>query len=107
MSRRKWGHDVHKYNQVTFNNRQGGVTVIWRCVLPNCQHYLVGPMVIGKLSICNRCNKAEFEMKGEALNHKKPHCLECTKNYKGRKPVNKKADIAVVAANLEALLKVD
>jgi len=104
MARRKWDHEVHKYNQVTFDNRQGGVTVIWRCVLTNCQHYLVGPMVIGKLCLCNRCGKEEFEMRSANLQQKKPHCLACTKAYKGRK---KKADISVVAANLEALLKVD
>jgi len=102
MPRRKWDHDVHRYIQVVFQNRKGGETVIWRCTLPNCQHYLVGEMVVGKLCLCNRCNDVEFEIKQAHLTLKKPHCVECTKGYKRKE---KKIDISEIAQNLEDLLR--
>ena len=105
--RNKWGHDVHKYVRVTFNNpkRGGAETVLWKCVLTNCSHYLVGEMVLGKLCLCNRCDKEVFEMKEAHLEFKKPHCLSCTKRYK--REDDKTADISVIAQNLEKLLKVE
>jgi hypothetical protein len=103
--RNKWGHDVHKYVRVTFDNpkRGGEKTFIWKCTLTNCGHYLVGEMVLGKLTLCNRCGETVFEMKEIHLKSKKPHCLICTKRYKGKTT----PDISVIAANLEALLKVE
>jgi hypothetical protein len=105
MARRKWDHEVHKYNRVVFNSKRAGETIIWRCVLPNCQHYLVGEMVVGKLCVCNRCNDGVFEMKRAHLTKKKPHCLSCTKQYAGKK--RQPTGIAEIVNNLEALLKVD
>lgn len=102
--RSKWNHTIHKYNRVTFKSkRKGGKpTELWRCVLTNCQHYLVGEMVIGKLCVCNRCGDV-FEMKEVHLNQKKPHCITCTKpSARAKKP-----DIAYIAEHLEELLRND
>lgn len=107
MSRRKWGHDVHKYVRTEFNSRKGGTTILWRCALPNCKHYMVGVMVLHQLCLCNRCGNEVFEMKTAHLSLKKPHCLSCTKRYLNRKREEQEADISVIAANLEQLLKVE
>lgn len=106
MPRKKWDHEIHKYMKVVFNNRQGGTTEIWRCILPNCQHYLVGEMVLGKLCLCNRCEENVFEMNRSHLSKKWPHCLDCTKEYKNHK-AKKKPAIADISAHLEDLLKVE
>lgn len=106
MPRSKWNHEVHRYMKVVFDNRRGTQTEIWRCTLPNCQHYLVGEMVLGKLCLCNRCDDEVFEIQRAHLSKKKPHCLECTKEYKNHKK-EKKPAIADISANLEALLKVE
>lgn len=100
MPRRKHGHDVHKYVRVVFPNK-----TIWKCGLTNCSHYLVGEMVVGRLTLCNRCGKTMFEMKEAHLLFKKPHCLACTKRYKGKQA--EEVDIASIAENLEKLLKVE
>ncbi len=104
MPRRRWDHEVHKYMKVVFDNRRGGQTEIWRCTLPNCQHYLVGEMVIGKLCLCNRCEEEVFEMKKAETQMKRPHCIECTKQYANNRA---KPSVAAIAANLDELLKVD
>jgi hypothetical protein len=97
----RWGHDVHRY--VKFNYKKPGTATLWRCILPNCGHYVVDKLVIGRQSICNRCNHV-FEMKLSNLTQKKPHCLVCTK--KGT-PRGAEINIADIAANLDELLKVE
>lgn len=109
MARSKWNHDVHKYMKVVFiSRRTNNETVIWRCTLPNCQHYLVGEMVLGKLCVCNRCEDEVFEMERAHLSKKRPHCIACTKVYKTKNTGRpQKPSIAAIAANLDDLLKVE
>lgn len=97
----KWGHDVHRYQKLI----NGKGTAIWRCTLPNCRHYLVDRMVLGQLSVCNRCDNEVFEMKIPNLDQKKPHCLKCTRPHstKGRKGQTKDT-IKDILGNLDDLL---
>ena len=107
MPARKWDHKIHKYQKVVFRSKKkkGKETEIWRCMLTNCQHYLVGEMVIGKLSLCNRCGDP-FEMREANLQQKKPHCVSCTRPY-NQSGKSKKPDLAYIAKNLEDLLRTE
>jgi len=97
--------------RVSFKSKKKGgeETILWRCTLPNCQHYLVDRMVLGKLCLCNRCNDEVFEMKHAHLARKKPHCLKCTKdifdNFKGNKDRKEGPSITDILANLDSLIK--
>lgn len=65
----------HKYLKDKF--KQSG-TVIFKCVLPGCQHYLNDRFIIGKISLCWRCNQP-FLIDKQLKELKKPHCHDCTK----------------------------
>jgi hypothetical protein len=98
MPRNKWGHAIHRYMRV-----EQGTRVLWRCTMPNCRHFLVGEMVVGQLTKCNRCNIAEFQMKKAHLSYKRPHCVNCTKGY--RKAIHEDVPIATIMENLDTILK--
>ena len=93
----KWGHDIHRYNRVDPVRSDG--RIMWRCMLTNCRHFLVDRMVVGQLSLCNRCFEP-FEMKIFNLDQKKPHCFSCTRR-------RKEAPAVDILANLKDILKVD
>ncbi len=101
----KWGHDVHKYIKVTFNRE--GTSILWKCILTNCGHYLVNEMVLGRQCVCHRCENI-FEMGRKNLDQKKPHCITCTRpaNTKGRKTEGDN-EINTILQNLDDLLRVD
>lgn len=70
----KYDH-IHKYFRVKF--KKSG-TVIYRCGLDGCPHFIYEPMIIGKISTCWRC-KAEFTVTRKSLRAKKLHCEDCTR----------------------------
>ena len=76
----------HKYFQTVF--KQSG-TLIFRCGLPNCPHFLYEPMIIARVSICWRCGN-RFIITSKSVRAKKMHCEECTRErynkVKERKP---------------------
>lgn len=65
---------IHQYQAVTLGKNYR----VYRCVRPDCSHYLPARLVFGKRSLCNRCGK-EIEMDNFALSLDKPHCVTCTK----------------------------
>lgn len=61
---------THKYHQIDS---------IWHCGFGNCTHFMplnVAGNVVGKLSICWRCEK-EFELTPNLMKKVKPVCAEC------------------------------
>lgn len=70
-------HEVHKYERVRLGDK--GFQV-YKCVKPNCAHYLRMELVFGKLTICWRCGR-EVVMTKPMAKMKKPHCLGCTRPY--------------------------
>jgi hypothetical protein len=77
VSRGKTGlgkHAIHKYQRIKL--KPSGYTV-YKCMLPNCRHYIREELVIGLWSICWRCG-GTFTMGQETL-LRKPHCPECTR----------------------------
>lgn len=94
---------VHKYQRVVFNRKGNGDYIVYRCMLPDCKHYLRAEMVVGQKSICPKCGDV-FIFGRADLERKKPHCLNCTRKYK-RKGADEHISIADIANNLDDLLK--
>lgn len=71
-------HKVHKYKRTFLGNKSNkkSKTPIWRCMLPNCQHYLLTETVIGKDALCWRCGDI-FNIKKFHLERVKPLCSKC------------------------------
>jgi hypothetical protein len=70
-------HDVHKYERVKLGSK--GYRV-YKCMLPNCMHYVREELVIGMLTICHRCGQP-VQMTKLMAQQKKPHCRMCTRPY--------------------------
>ena len=63
----------HKYQRIEWGKNG---THVWRCVLPDCTHYLHKEMVKGKRSLCHKCG-ATFLMTTEHILREKPKCENC------------------------------
>jgi ssDNA-binding Zn-finger/Zn-ribbon topoisomerase 1 len=64
---------AHRYQKVKWGKNQ---TIIWRCTLPGCNHYLHNEMIEGKLSRCIKCDSV-FVMNKDKMLRKRPKCNEC------------------------------
>jgi len=88
-------HDgPHKYHQAIFKSG----TIIYRCSLTNCPHFLPEPLIVGKLSICWRCSDI-FIITKRSLRCKKFHCESCTR---GRYNKPKEAQTLITSQILES-----
>lgn len=72
MPRKKTSH-IHQYQKVEWGKNG---TIVWRCVLPGCSHYLHDQFIDGKRSLCNEC-RAVFIMNKDKMRRKKPKCDRC------------------------------
>lgn len=70
-------HDVHKYQRVKLGTK--GFEV-YKCMKPNCPHYLRKELVVGKATECWRCGQTVI-MTQPMAKQKKPHCRNCTRPY--------------------------
>lgn len=64
---------THKYERTTL----GKDYIIYKCVLPRCNHYLPLPLIVGKLSICWGCGLEFIIIKSKNGINKKPKCSNC------------------------------
>ena len=64
---------IHQYEKVKWGAKQ---TVIWKCMLPDCSHYLHVEFIMGKLCRCFKCGRT-FEMTTAKLLRKRPKCDDC------------------------------
>jgi hypothetical protein len=67
---------VHQYQQTMLGKR-----AIFRCMMSNCPHYVMAELVLGRHSVCPRCQE-EFIVDSTALANVFPHCSNCTKKNK-------------------------
>lgn len=65
----------HKYFQTHYSKSK---TLVFRCGLTNCTHFIYEPFIVGKLSICWRC-KDTFIITKKSTRNKKMHCENCTR----------------------------
>lgn len=92
------GH--HKYIKTIF--KQSG-TEIFRCILPNCAHFLYEPMIVGRISLCNRCGES-YEITPKSTRAKKMHCEACSRDRYNRVKVNKLEIPTSIDRDLDKLL---
>jgi hypothetical protein len=71
MSKRK--SHIHKYKKVPFGNKG---TIVFRCMIPGCSHYLHEEMVRNQKSLCWKCNTI-FVMTPDKMRRQKPRCDKC------------------------------
>lgn len=68
----------HRYEKTILGKNN---YVVFRCNLPNCNHYIAEKLAIGKQSICNRCGDT-FILDKRAMKFVKPYCVNCVKGKK-------------------------
>jgi hypothetical protein len=51
-------------------------SVVFRCVLPGCSHYLTRPFIIGRIASCGNC-KREFVIDAFAIRNVNLVCTNC------------------------------
>lgn len=76
---------IHKYVRVKLGRAK--TYEVYKCALPGCSHFVIPPLVVGRLSLCWRCG-LEFVIT-EKLLFKKPHCENCT-NHRTKKLTDEK-----------------
>lgn len=76
---------VHQYRRATGRrtreNKDSKMQNYYKCILPDCTHYVRDFMILGKNCICNRCGKVFVLSNSLRLIGNIPHCKECTKKY--------------------------
>lgn len=71
---------IHKYMRVELGDK--GFTV-FKCMWPNCKHYLRTELVVGRASVCWKCGD-EMILNTANMVNKKPHHPWCTRQYTRR-----------------------
>jgi hypothetical protein len=74
---------IHRYiraiGRLTKDNKDSGYIGYYKCAEPSCTHYMKAELILGKVSICNRCGD-EFVLPLALRNlTNRPHCKRCTK----------------------------
>lgn len=73
---------VHKYKRAKLGkNKQ---FVVYRCVLPDCTHYLAEHHIVGQRNVCWVCGKPHIIYRDSNGVLARPHCKSCTKSKKGK-----------------------
>jgi hypothetical protein len=68
---------THKYKK-----QKLGEQIIFRCMLPNCSHYVLAELISGRATICWRCDK-ETIITPQMAKQTKPHCRDCDWSHVG------------------------
>lgn len=74
---------VHKYKKVDIGAKNGPNDrkefIVFKCMLPDCTHYIEQALAEGKFCLCNRCGELMTLTKA-AMQLVKPHCISCTQH---------------------------
>lgn len=74
---------IHKYRRVYLDKAKQ--TPVYRCMLPDCSHYIAAILVIGKSSICWKCNGPFVITPAVLQRSEATPCCGCARK---RKPVD-------------------
>lgn len=74
---------LHKYKRT----KLGKSYVIFKCIKPDCTHYLSVNLIEDKICECNRCH-GPMVMNKRAMTLASPHCDDCVKS-KDKEKINK------------------
>jgi len=66
---------THKYTRVEFKKSK---TIIYRCAIEGCTHYIHEPLIVGRFCLCYRCEKP-FVITPKTLRAKRLHCEDCNR----------------------------
>lgn len=69
---------IHKYQRVDIAKTPGKSYPVFKCVLPQCSHYITPELVVGKETICWRCDEV-FLLTVDLARLVRPHCKDCTR----------------------------
>ena len=76
---------IHKYKKVDIGRKNGPNDrkkfLVFKCMLPDCTHYIDWKLAEGKTCLCNRCSNPMILTKA-AMDLTLPHCQGCTKRKK-------------------------
>lgn len=72
MSRKKH-QGPHKYQRIKWGKNE---TIVWRCVLPECTHYVQDKFIFGKNTVCWNCG-ATCSMDALRCTRARPTCNNC------------------------------
>lgn len=73
-------HKIHQYKRVKGKN-----SVMYRCVLPGCSHYVRDIFIVGRIAKCPYCGE-NFLVTNELARRKTLHCEDCTSRKSAIKP---------------------
>ena len=68
---------IHRYKRVNLATTPHKSYLVYRCILPNCNHYLQPALLVGKQANCPRCSET-YVITAELARLSKPHCRKCT-----------------------------
>jgi len=63
---------IHKYVRAKL-----GKHVIFKCAIIGCPHHLSKELVVGRVSVCWKCEQP-FAMTKASILLARPHCIPCT-----------------------------
>lgn len=69
-------HKIHQYVRVKGKN-----SVMYRCVLPGCSHYVRDIFIVGRIAKCPYCGES-FMVTKDLARRKIIHCESCTTSKK-------------------------
>ena len=83
---------IHMYEKVKWGANK---TVVWKCCLVECRHYLHVEFILGKKSLCFKCGQP-FLMTYTKLLRNRPKCDDC-QSVSGQGPKRRKPIVQPVA----------
>ena len=69
-------HKIHQYRRVKLTN-----SIVYRCVLPGCTHYIRPQFIINQIALCPYCGN-NYLISRELSRREVLHCADCTKGKK-------------------------
>lgn len=67
---------THKYLRVLLNKKKKDSARVFKCVIPECHHFIAESLVEGRVTVCWVCN-SRFAMTKKSAKLMKPHCANC------------------------------
>ena len=67
---------THQYKRIDLSQKEDKHYFVYKCQKPDCSHYLIPALVLGKLCECPRCGE-DFIIEREHLDLVSPRCNNC------------------------------
>jgi len=94
MPKRKGNH-THQYRRVKLKKAH-----VYRCMLTNCNHYIMPEFILGKESVCPSCSR-EFVIDKYASLRANPICIDCRREHPNHSS-NSSTELSAPVSNIVA-----